>query len=107
MIETIKNWLGIYPIFGGVPRSSQWSRIRKSFLASHPTCAVCGTEKDLECHHIVPYNIRPEMELDFHNLLTLCSRDHLLFGHLGSFRSWNVDVRKDALYFKNKITSRP
>ena len=107
MLNFLERFFFGDPIFGGVPRSSKWPSVRKSHLALHPACEVCGTRKNLECHHIVPYNVRPEMELDFQNLITLCRKDHLLFGHLNSFYSFNKDVKEDACIWKYKIIRRP
>ena len=53
------------------------------------------------------------LELDPANLIVLCEnwKDgvccHLLFGHLGSFKSFNVDVVADAKLWHDKITNRP
>jgi hypothetical protein len=111
MIETIKLWLGIYPIFGGFPRSPLWSAVRKQHLKKFPACAVCGKEstllKPVEVHHCIPYSVDAKMELRMENLITLCRPDHLLFGHLNSFQSFNKKVREDAKIMRNKIKSRP
>jgi hypothetical protein len=69
--------------------------------------------KKLEVHHIKPFHLHPELELEPKNLITLCENKsdgvncHLLFGHLGSFRSFNVRVISDAIEWKAKILSRP
>jgi hypothetical protein len=93
----------------GVRRSSQWRSVRKLYLLSHPYCECCGGIKGLEVHHIVAFHIDPSMELDMSNLLTLCEKNscHLMWGHLGSFRSINKDVRKDVEAMKIKIRERP
>ena len=93
-------------LLGGL-RSGRWPSVRKQFLKENPTCAVCGTKKNLECHHVVPYHIDKNMELLESNLLTLCRRDHLIFGHLDSFRSFNSNVKTDSGIWYNKIKNRP
>jgi hypothetical protein len=92
-------------------RSGQWPTVRKHHLEAHPFCAVCGGTKFLEVHHVDDFHNHPELELDPGNLITLCEHpahnDHLIFGHLGSFKSINIDIVKDALIWYNKITKRP
>lgn len=74
---------------------------------------MCGGEEKLEVHHIRPFHLHPDLELDPDNLITLCeaghdgSNCHLLFGHLGNFKSFNVDVRADAAHMGEKIENRP
>jgi hypothetical protein len=89
-------------------RSSKWSQVRKNHLKSNDKCAACGTDKDLEVHHIVPVHINADLELDPDNLITLCSRScHLLIGHLMDFKSWNPHVIHDAKNICIKIKTRP
>ena len=64
---------GKHPI--GVMRSDQWPKVRKTHLASHPTCELCGGEKKLEVHHMRPFHLHPELELEPSNLITLCEAD--------------------------------
>jgi hypothetical protein len=91
-----------------VPRSGKWPALRKRFLEEHPACAVCGTKKNLEVHHVVPFNIDRSKELDEKNLIVLCDeRCHLLFGHLMFFGSYNSHVREDAKTWAKKIENRP
>ena len=49
-------------LFGS--RSYEWSKIRNEFLKENPTCAACGRNKKLEIHHIKPFHLNPELELD-------------------------------------------
>jgi 5-methylcytosine-specific restriction enzyme A len=102
---------GKHPL--GVARSGHWATVRKEHLALHPTCEVCGGSGKLEVHHRRPFHLHPELELDPANLVTLCESGkggvncHLHFGHLGSFKSFNVDVIADAAQWFKKIKSRP
>ena len=95
----------------GAARSPKWSEVRKSFIALHPTCAVCGTKgsflKPNEVHHKQPFHINNALELDEKNLITLCRIHHLWFGHLGNFKSYNVTIEEDAIYWLIKIKNRP
>jgi 5-methylcytosine-specific restriction protein A len=97
----------------GQKRSNQWPTIRKHFLIKNPVCSVCGGKKKLEVHHKMPFHMDPSKELDPHNLITLCEEDtdgvncHLLFGHLGNFKSLNSHVEVDSKVWAEKIAKRP
>jgi len=94
-------------------RSPKWQSIRKKHIINQPKCAACGGDKTLEVHHIKPFNEHPELELDLNNLITLCESKsngvccHLLFGHLGDYKSININVVEDVKNWYNKITKRP
>lgn len=92
-------------------RSSGWSKVRSIHLKHQPTCQNCGKKKMLgmQVHHIVPFHINPDLELSFPNLITLCDnpRCHLDKGHLGYFRSWNVNVVEDCKTWLKKYSERP
>jgi hypothetical protein len=55
-------------------RGSQWNKIRKEVLADFPFCAVCGTTKQLQVHHITPFRISHDNSKD--NLVPLCVKHH-------------------------------
>jgi 5-methylcytosine-specific restriction endonuclease McrA len=84
------------------PRSSRWPTVRKHYLAKHPTCAACGSRKDINVHHVVSFHTDPTKELDPTNLITLCRKHHLEIGHRCSDgrHNWgecsNPNVRADA-----------
>lgn len=101
MFRWLKNKVSDYS------RSPKWSSVRKEHLIHEPYCRACGRKKDLEVHHIVPYHIKPEDELNPSNLITLCSSCHLLFGHLMDYKSWNTNVVEDCNHFSSKIKNRP
>ncbi len=94
-------------------RSDHWPKVRAEHLKTEPVCVVCGGSEHLEVHHLKPFHLHPELELDPDNLITLCEAGHdgvnchLLFGHLGSFHSFNVSAVKDALEWSEKIKRRP
>jgi len=88
-------------------RSPEWTKIRNMYVTFNPRCAMCGSTKQLQVHHIVPFSRNAELELDPDNLITLCARDHLVFGHLGSWRSFNIDVKEDCDEWRTKYTNRP
>lgn len=100
-------------IVGKVPlnkrRSPKWGKVRAAYLKEHPGCEVCGGKVGLEVHHKTPFFLKPELELEESNLITLCrkNRCHLNFGHLFSFRSYNSTCEKDCSAWHNKIVARP
>lgn len=90
-------------------RSSKWPKVRKIHLKQYPNCANCGKDKSLQVHHIKPFHLHPELELSPSNLLTLCGnpRCHLDKGHLGYWKSYNVNVIEDSALWLKKYTERP
>lgn len=93
----------------GARRSSKWAKVRKSFKAENPICAVCGSRKKVEIHHKVPFHIAPDLELSTDNLISLCENRkygvncHLLVGHLGNYRRVNVVVEYDVMVWNKKL----
>jgi hypothetical protein len=92
----------------GSERSPRWRKVRQEFLEMNPCCAVCG-RKNLQSnvHHKIPFHIRPDLELEEDNLITLCRDHHFLFGHLGSWISFNATVETDVKEWNEKIRTRP
>ena len=84
----------------GKTRSSKWPTVRAAHLKRQPACAACGCTSPVEVHHIRPFHLFPEMELDPANLITLCESKshncHLLFGHCLNWRKYNPQVCPDA-----------
>ena len=105
IVKTISEY------FAGLPaRSPRWSAVRDAHLKRNPTCAACGTKDKLEVHHVRPFHIFPNLELDPANLLTLCETGgncHIMLGHLKNWKSYNLEVRKDAEVLLQKIKARP
>lgn len=81
-------------------RSPHWHALERRWLATHPECVACGTRADLNVHHIAPFHLCPERELDTTNLITLCRAHHLSLGHHGDWRSVNPNVIADAEAFR-------
>lgn len=95
----------------GYRRSGRWPELRKKFL-SGKVCAVCGGKSKLEAHHIMPFHLNAQLELDPNNLIPLCESKHngmnchLAVGHLGSFKSYNPDVQNDASICRGRLARR-
>lgn len=111
LIKYIKDRLqGKAP--SGAKRSHLWPGIRKAHLAKFPACAVCGSVRKVEVHHMTPFHVEPSLELDPSNLISLCEQKkfgitcHLLVGHCGNYRGMNPDVKADAETWAKKLASR-
>ena len=97
------TWLRttIPAILATYTRSGKWRAVRARHLELNPTCAACGTDEDVEVHHILPVHEairlgRPEMELDKTNLLTLCGglrNCHWAIGHGYDWKAWRPSAR--------------
>ena len=106
----VRRLLGLEPVYGGKRRSSKWPALRKRFLAEFPACAACGRTENVVPHHIAPYHVFPERELDWDNLIALCENKtlscHLWLGHAGNFHWWNPSVRDDSWWFSAVLDGR-
>ena len=83
-----------------VTRSPEWPKVEKEHLESQPFCAACGGKDRLQVHHQQPFRSDPALELDPHNLITLCMSTlecHLRIGHGGSFKQYNPNVVADCI----------
>ena len=85
-------------------RSPHWPAVRRAHLAIEGWCRACGNTKNLEVHHIQPFHLHPELELEPTNFLTLCevigSDCHLHKGHLGNWKSFNPVVNTQCTFPK-------
>lgn len=81
-------------------RSPIWHKTRMAHLRKEPACAACGTLEDLEVHHIAPFHLHPELELEDSNLITLCEKPghdcHFVFGHFHNWHLFNPNVIADV-----------
>jgi 5-methylcytosine-specific restriction enzyme A len=99
---------GKIPINGPL-RSSRWAKVRKEHLEANPKCIVCEGTQQLNVHHIKPFHLHPELELDPNNLVTLCECAsygiicHLLIGHLGNYKNINPNSVEDAKIWNIKL----
>lgn len=91
----------------GNERSPRWNATRKAFIKENSECEICKKKSGLQVHHIQPFHTHPELELVPSNLMTLCPRCHLLFGHLGTWKSWNKTLLVDSVNWELKLKYRP
>ena len=85
-----------------ITRSNKWDEVRDTFIEKNSSCAACGSTKKLQVHHIKPFHLHPELELEESNLITLCMDKndcHLNVGHGDSWRCYNPNVKSDAEKF--------
>lgn len=85
-------------------RSSHWSVVRKAHLVLEPACQACGGKDDLQVHHIHPFHLHPELELEQSNLITLCEKRghdcHFVFGHFHNWKAQNPNVTEDVRHYR-------
>lgn len=84
-------------------RSPKWPETRRAHLKVQPICQACGGSDKLQVHHIRPFHLHPELELDPNNLLTLCEKRghdcHFVFGHFHNWTLYNPNVIADVEYY--------
>ncbi len=93
------RWLGDEAAMAvGCARSAKWPALRRKYLALHPHCAACGSSEEVEVHHIRPFHLHPDLELDSENLVSLCNKHgcHFAFGHNYDWAAYNSHVGEDA-----------
>lgn len=91
----------------GAERSGKWPALRKQILDEQPTCEACGGRDGCKPHHIKPFHVYPELELERSNVIVLCDQCHLMLGHLGDWPAWNPRVREDAARHLAEVQHRP
>jgi len=76
-------------------RSPKWAKLEKEFVKHNPLCAACGAELRIQVHHIQPYHLHPELELEPKNLIQLCmgpNECHFLLGHGASWKAYSPSI---------------
>ena len=83
-------------------RSPHWPALRARYLKASPTCAACGSKRLMQVHHVAPYHLHPNLELEPTNLIGLCQwrLHHLDIGHGGNFQGYNPTVVDDAAQYR-------
>jgi len=92
------------------PRDLKWNKFRIEFIKKNPFCSICKGKTSLQVHHIKPFHIWPELELDINNLIVLCEEKglncHLRFGHLNDWVSYNPLIQKLVYFYNNKPSGK-
>ncbi len=96
-----KDWWNNKPVsLSRGLRSSKWVKTRNEHLKKQNFCQWCGSPDNLEVHHIEPFHISPDRELDESNLITLCENKekqcHFAKGHFRNWRAYNSNIVKQC-----------
>ncbi len=90
--HVLRRWHAkIRAVVNRATRSPKWRHVEKAHLVAQPYCLGCGTVRHLQVHHVRPFHLHPELELDPNNLVTACMDEpecHLRIGHGDSFRAF-------------------
>lgn len=82
------------------PRSGGWATVRNRHIEAHPRCEACGVYTELNVHHLQPFHLHPELELDPANLITLCRTHHFWLGHRGDWSNENPNCLRAVKDYK-------
>ena len=91
----------------GAARSSGWSTLSRRIIAEVGECEATGSKKNLEAHHIIPFHLRPDLELVRSNIIVLNKWIHFFLAHFGYYGSWNENIREHAKWLRDLIKNRP
>ncbi len=78
----------------GNRRHKDWEKSSQLWAKSNP-CEFTGkTHLDarLTVHHIIPFHVRPDLEMDEANWFSVTDPWHLVICHVGNFSNWMVEV---------------
>jgi len=91
-------------------RSPHWPKVRADYLKTHNICECCMKKTKLNVHHIYPFHLYPEYELDPTNFITLCENPgfncHFVCGHTMNWTAWNPSVVMDVHNLNQKIVNK-
>lgn len=78
----------------------RWRKVRNAYVRTHPVCAACGYDKDIQVHHIQPWHINERLRYDSENLVTLCQPCHFRYGHFCNWKDWNplIETLADQIH---------
>jgi 5-methylcytosine-specific restriction endonuclease McrA len=95
---------------GLVGRDGRWRTIRNKLIEESGCCSVCGKKTNLIVHHKTPFHVDPTLELEETNLVVLCENEtlncHLIFGHLGNWHKYNLDIDQDIETWNKKLDKK-
>lgn len=72
------NWKGGRSYRPPEYRTHRWKVLReKIYERDNHICRLCGSEENLNAHHLTPYNDRPDLMFVESNIITLCRKCHI------------------------------
>lgn len=87
-------------------RSPEWSKVRNEHIKREPRCRVCGSGRELEVHHILPYAEDPSRELSPENLISCCHDCHFVVAHAGNWKTYRPDIARLADIIRSAAVKR-
>jgi len=94
----------------GLKRSPKWAALSRRHRRHQPDCQLCGSLVFCTTHHILPFHLFPEHELDPDNLITLCEGQtincHYFLGHMLDWKSYNPHLLEDIHRYRPMIKRR-
>jgi 5-methylcytosine-specific restriction enzyme A len=84
-------------------RSIHWPAVRKAHLEKESVCRGCGSKHDLQVHHLKPFHLRPDLELEEANLATVCRMCHFVICHLNGWNRENPNADQDLKAHRKKV----
>lgn len=80
-------------------KTEAYKKFASVLVSNQKICEICGSNNNLQVHHILPVSIYPEKLLEESNCMILCSGAnkfsgcHKQYGHLGNFNIYNPTVK--------------
>lgn len=74
---------------------ADWSKAVRNLFGNK--CVVCGSDKYVQAHHLLPKERYPELKLDLRNGIPLCAKHH----RFGKF-----SAHRNGFWFTKMIESR-
>lgn len=94
------NWTGGCKAFRG-----NFDEVKRKYFSGVNYCAICGTTHDIHIHHIIPYRLTQDNELD--NLIPLCRKHHKIVEAVSvKFLNITNDYKTAKFLLNNILRSR-
>ena len=91
----------------GAERSPKWKQFCKDMEKMWGNRCLVTDSEIIQWHHVLPFHLFPESELDPQNVRPLRPDVHFLLAHLGKWASYNENILRDIEIWKAKIANRP
>ena len=80
-----------------------WKSYKRTYIQRHHPiiCAVCGTFRLIDLHHIIPRSVDSSLEFVDSNIVPLCRLHHFIFGHRSNWSQTNPNVLQDIQHAKS------